>query len=139
MLEPISPFRLDLTYRRVLPLPAGPIGVAVTQTGRPETPRLRVAVGDAELSRGVKQIVTATLERLLGYHTGTAWPHAMAPLSTKDTPQLTLFPGRKIWPRCPSQSASTRFEPAEGMRDDRVGQVDHRGRLGLGGTGGTAG
>ena len=51
-LEPVSPFRLDLTvwtlrrrpdnvvdrwdgttYRRVLPLPAGPVEVAVTQAG----------------------------------------------------------------------------------------------------------
>ena len=80
VLEPMPPFRLDLTvwalrrrpdnivdrwdgqtYHRVLRLPAGPMEVAVTQTGPPETPRLRVAVGDAALSREVKRIVTATL------------------------------------------------------------------------------
>jgi len=73
-LEPISSFRPDLTvwalrrrpdnvvdrwdghtYRRVLPLPAGPMEAAVTQAGPPETPRLRIAVGDAALSREVSR------------------------------------------------------------------------------------
>ena len=100
LLEPISPFRLDLTvwalrrrpdnvvdrwdgetYRRVLPLPAGFAEVAVTQTGPPETPRLRVTVGAAELCREVKQAVTAALERLLGFRTDVA---AFYPVASRD-------------------------------------------------------
>jgi DNA-3-methyladenine glycosylase II len=113
-LKPIPPFRLDLTvwalrrrpdnvvdrwdghtYRRVLPLPAGPMEVAVTQTGPPETPRLRVAVGDAALSREVKQIVTASLERLLGFRTDMA---AFYPLASRDAalgPLAQRFRGMK--------------------------------------------
>ena len=68
VLEPVLPFRLDLTvwalrrrpdnivdrwdgrtYRRVLPLPAGFVEVAVTQSGLPETPQLRVTVGATSL------------------------------------------------------------------------------------------
>jgi DNA-3-methyladenine glycosylase II len=114
VLEPISPFRLDLTvwalrrrpdnvvdrwdghtYRRVLPLPAGPMEIAVTQTGPPETPRLRVAVGDAELSREVKQIVTAALERLLGFRADMA---VFYPLASRDAalgPLAQRFRGMK--------------------------------------------
>jgi len=84
-LEPTSPFRLDLTvwtlrrrpdnavdrwdgqaYRRVLPLPAGPVEVIATQIGPPTAPRLKVSV-DGDLPRsGVKKAVTAALARLLG-------------------------------------------------------------------------
>jgi DNA-3-methyladenine glycosylase II len=84
-LEPIPPFRLDLTaltlrrrpdnaidrwdgttYRRVL-TPAGrPVEVAVVQSGPPETPRLRVTVHGAPLGSDLKQAVAAGLERMLG-------------------------------------------------------------------------
>jgi hypothetical protein len=43
------------TDRRLLPLPAGPMEVAVTQAGPPETPRLRIAVGDAAGCREVSR------------------------------------------------------------------------------------
>ncbi|MGH9695154.1 MAG: DNA-3-methyladenine glycosylase 2 [Bryobacteraceae bacterium] len=85
VLEPLSPFRLDLTvwtlrrrpdnvvdrwdgqtYRRVLPLPVGFADISVTQSGPPEAPRLRVAVGNAARCPEVQQDVTTTLERLLG-------------------------------------------------------------------------
>jgi DNA-3-methyladenine glycosylase II len=84
-LEPVSPFRLDLTawalrrrshnavdrwdgatYRRVLPLPAGPVEVAVTQVAPPEQARLRVAVAGQPASAAVRVAVTAALDRLLG-------------------------------------------------------------------------
>jgi DNA-3-methyladenine glycosylase II len=84
LLEPVPPFRLDLTvwtlrrrpdnlvdrwdgqtYRRVLPLPGGPVEVAVTQTGPPDAPRLR-ATWDGSGRAAVKAAVTAALERLLG-------------------------------------------------------------------------
>ena len=87
LIEPVAPFRLDLTvwtlrrrpdntvdrwdgqtYRRVLPLPAGPVEVAVTQIEPPEAPRLRVSVEGQPLRSSVKAAVASALERLLGLH-----------------------------------------------------------------------
>jgi DNA-3-methyladenine glycosylase II len=84
LLEPVPPFRLDLTawtlrrrpdndidrwdgrtYRRVLPLPDGAVEVAVTQVAPPESPRLR-AVWEGSGRSAVKTAVTAALDRLLG-------------------------------------------------------------------------
>jgi DNA-3-methyladenine glycosylase II len=84
-LEPVPPFRLDLTvwtlrrrpdnavdrwdgqtYRRVLPLPAGPVEVAVTQVRPPGAPQLRVVVGGQPLRSPLKAAVISALERLLG-------------------------------------------------------------------------
>jgi DNA-3-methyladenine glycosylase II len=84
-LEPVPPFRLDLTvwtlrrrpdnavdrwdgqtYRRVLPLPAGPVEVAVTQVGSAAAPRLRVLVEGQSLRSSVRGAVVSALERLLG-------------------------------------------------------------------------
>ena len=81
VLEPIRPFRLDLTvwalrrrpdnavdrwdgqtYRRVLALPAGPVEVALTQIAPPEAAQLQVAVS----GQAPAVVVTAALERLLG-------------------------------------------------------------------------
>jgi DNA-3-methyladenine glycosylase II len=83
-LRPASPFRLDLTvwtlrrrahnvvdrwdgatYRRVLPLPAGPVEVAVEQAS-PEAARLKVVVAGQPISAAVRTAVTTALERLLG-------------------------------------------------------------------------
>ena len=74
VLEPLSPFRLDLTvwtlrrrpdnvvdpwdghtFRRVLPLSVGFAEVSVTQNGTPETPLLRVTVGAAALCPEVQK------------------------------------------------------------------------------------
>lgn len=84
-LEPIPPFRLDLTvwtlrrrshnivdrwdgtiYRRVLSLPAGPVEVAITQSGPPELPRLTVVVAGQPVTAALRAEVTKALERLLG-------------------------------------------------------------------------
>jgi DNA-3-methyladenine glycosylase II len=84
-LEPVPPFRLDLTvwtlrrrpenivdrwdgqtYRRVLPLQDGLVEIAVTQVGLPEAPRLRISVDGQALRSRVKAAVTLALERLLG-------------------------------------------------------------------------
>ena len=81
LLEPVSPFRLDLTvwtlrrrpdnavdrwdgttYRRVLPLPAGPVEVAVTQVAPPEMARLQVVVSGQPLRATMRVAVTAVLE-----------------------------------------------------------------------------
>jgi DNA-3-methyladenine glycosylase II len=91
LLEPVPPFRLDLTvwtlrrrpdnavdrwdgqiYHRVLPLPAGPVEVAVTQVEPAETPQLRVAVEGQPLRAPVKAAVASALERLLGLHINLA-------------------------------------------------------------------
>ena len=114
VLEPVSPFRLDLTvwtlrrrpdnvvdrwdghtYRRVLHLPAGVAEVSVTQRGLPETPRLRVTVGVAALCHEVQQGVTTTLERLLGFRTDVS---AFYPLASRDAalgPLAQRFRGMK--------------------------------------------
>ncbi len=114
VLEPILPFRLDLTvwalrrrpdnvvdrwdgrtYRRVLPLPAGFVEVAVTQSGLPETPQLRVTVGATSLCHEVQQGVTTTLERLLGFRTDVA---DFYPLASRDAalgPLAQRFRGMK--------------------------------------------
>jgi DNA-3-methyladenine glycosylase II len=100
LLEPMAPFRLDLTvwalrrrpnnivdrwdgqtYRRVLSLPDGFAEVAVTQSGTPETPGLRVTVGAAILGPKVRQGVTTTLELLLGFRADLA---AFYPLAARD-------------------------------------------------------
>lgn len=84
-LKPISPFRLDLTawtlrrrpdnvvdrwdgttYRRVLPLPVGPVEIAVIQVASPEAARLKVTVAGQPVSAPVRVAVTTALERLLG-------------------------------------------------------------------------
>src|SRR5437773_8997570 len=84
-LEPVPPFRLDLTvwtlrrrpdnvvdrwdgttYRRVLPLPTGPVEVAVTQVAASAAARLQVTVVGQPLHAAVRTAVTSALERLLG-------------------------------------------------------------------------
>jgi DNA-3-methyladenine glycosylase II len=83
-LKPASPFRLVLTvwtlrrrpdnvvdrwdgttYRRVLPLPAGPVEVAVTQVAPSEAARLKVAVAGQPVNAAIRVAVTTALERLL--------------------------------------------------------------------------
>jgi DNA-3-methyladenine glycosylase II len=85
-LAPVLPFRLDLTawtlrrrahnildrwdgttYRRVLPLPAGPVEVAVMQPTQSKTAKLRVAVIGQPVNPAVQGALTTTLERLLGF------------------------------------------------------------------------
>ncbi len=87
MLEPIPPFRLDLTvwalrrrpdnivdrwdgqtYRRVLVENGKPFEIAVTQFDELEIPQLRVTVTGEVAISDVKTYVTAAVERLLGIH-----------------------------------------------------------------------
>ena len=84
-LNPVAPFDLKLTvwalrrrahnivdrwdggtYRRVLPLPSGPVGVAVTQLASPASARLQVTVTGQPVVDAVRTDVTAALNRLLG-------------------------------------------------------------------------
>jgi DNA-3-methyladenine glycosylase II len=120
LLEPIPPFRLDLTawtlrrrpdnaidrwdgttYRRVLTPAGGPVEVAVVQTGPPESPRLRVMVHGALLSPELKQFVTAALEQLLGFRTDLAAFYRLASRDAELGPLAQRFRGMKP-PRFPS-------------------------------------
>ncbi len=84
-LEPVPPFRLDLTvwtlrrrpdnivdrwdghnYRRLLALVDQPVEVTVAQVGTPKHPRLRVTIRGAELNVAMKKTITTALNRLLG-------------------------------------------------------------------------
>jgi DNA-3-methyladenine glycosylase II len=81
----VPPFRLDLAvwvlrrrpenavdrwdgrcYRRALVLGTSAVEVAVTQSGGPETSRLRVTIAGERTDSAAKPAVTAALERLLG-------------------------------------------------------------------------
>ena len=113
-LEPISPFRLDLTvwalrrrpdnivdrwdgqtYRRVLPFPTGPVEVLVTQTGTSENQRLCVTVGEVALNSEVKGVVTMNLERLLAFRTNIADFYPLASQDASLGPLAQRFRGMK--------------------------------------------
>jgi len=85
-LTPVAPFRLDLTvwvlrrrahnlmdrwdgttYRRVLLIRDRPVEVAVTQSAPPDVPELRVEARGAASGAETGEILTATLNRLLGF------------------------------------------------------------------------
>src|SRR5215211_5253249 len=84
-LEPVPPFRLDLTvwalrrrahnqidlwdgraYQRAILLGDEPVGVEVAQNGRPDAPQLHVTVTHAPGTPLVEAAVTDVLRRLLG-------------------------------------------------------------------------
>lgn len=87
-LDPVSPFRLDLTvwalrrrpdnlvdrwdgetYRRVLVAADDkPFEIAVTQSGPPDAPRLDVSVFCERADEEIKRQVISALERLLGFN-----------------------------------------------------------------------
>ena len=87
VLEPIPPFRLDLTvwtlrrrpdnmidrwdgetYRRVLMEDGKAFEIAVTQLGALDMPRLRVSITGETVSSDTKALATAAVERLVGIH-----------------------------------------------------------------------
>jgi DNA-3-methyladenine glycosylase II len=53
-------------YRRVLTLDQRAVEVSVGQIGRPEAPRLQVSVADTGIHPKDREVLAATLERLLG-------------------------------------------------------------------------
>jgi len=84
-LEPIPPFRLDLTawilcrrpdnlvdrwngqaYYRILMVDGEAIEIAVTQSRSPDTPRLTISLSGIGAGPGIEPRVTTSLERLLG-------------------------------------------------------------------------
>jgi DNA-3-methyladenine glycosylase II len=113
-LETLSPFRLDLTvwtlrrrpdnvvdrwdgttYRRVLPLPTGPVEVAVTQVGPPEAACLNVAVTGRPLRAAGRAGVTTALERLLGPRTDLTEFYQFAAHDRRLGPLARRFRGMK--------------------------------------------
>jgi DNA-3-methyladenine glycosylase II len=87
-LKPLPPFRLDLTvwvlrrridniwdrwdgqtYRRVLVPHEKPLEVAVTQTGPPDTPELKITALGPRLKPEIEGSLTLILERILGLQT----------------------------------------------------------------------
>jgi DNA-3-methyladenine glycosylase II len=119
-LEPVAPFRLDLTvwtlrrrshnlidrwdgeiYRRTLALAEGPRDVAVIQTGPPNVPRLRVTVDGTPIRSREKRAVTLALEQLLGYRIDLAAFYRLASRDANLGPLAQRFRGMKP-PRFPS-------------------------------------
>ena len=113
-LDPLPPFRLDLTvwtlrrrpenvvdrwdgltYRRVLPLPTGIVEVAVNQVGPPESPQLQVTVEGEPLRTSVKSGVTFALEHLLGLRIDLSKFYRMAALDQQLGDLAGRFQGMK--------------------------------------------
>jgi DNA-3-methyladenine glycosylase II len=113
-LTPASPYRLDLTvwtlrrrshnivdrwdgttYRRVLPLPAGSVELAVTQTTSPESPRLTIQVAGQLAGDAVHTAVTAALERLLGLRIDLKEFHQLAAHDGQLGPLAHRFQGMR--------------------------------------------
>ena len=84
-IEPVAPFRLDLTawvlrrraeniidrwdgstYRRVLIAQEHPVEVEIIQTGPPDMPLLQITTTGIKLSSDTKPLVTSVLTRMLG-------------------------------------------------------------------------
>jgi DNA-3-methyladenine glycosylase II len=84
-IEPLAPFRLDLTawalrrrphnaidrwgkstYRRALSIDDGPVALSVTEDGIPEAPRLSARLGARPTDRSSERPVRRALNRLLG-------------------------------------------------------------------------
>jgi DNA-3-methyladenine glycosylase II len=119
-LKPVPPFRLDLAvwvlrrrpenaidrwdgqcYRRALALGSGGVEVAVTQTGPPDTPRLRVVVEGDRTDPSTTPAVTAALERLLGLRVDLTAFEGFAASDHRLGPLAQRFRGMKP-PRFPT-------------------------------------
>jgi DNA-3-methyladenine glycosylase II len=83
------------SYRRVLPLPTGPVEVTVTQTAPLEAARLQVAVAGQPNRTGVRTAVTSALERLLGLRTDLTGFYRLAARDRRLGPLARRFRGMK--------------------------------------------
>ena len=118
--KPFPPFRLDLTvwvlrrradntwdrwdgqtYRRVLVLQEKPLEVAVTQTGPPDNPELKINALGARLKPEIEGPLTPILERILGLQTDLAGFYRLARRDPKLKTLALKFRGMKP-PRYPS-------------------------------------
>jgi DNA-3-methyladenine glycosylase II len=120
MLEPLPPFRLDLTalalrrradntidrwdgrsYRRVLLVSGEPVVIDVAQTGAPETPRLQATLNATTLAANTAACAARELERLLGLRCDLADFYRLAAGDTRLGPLAAALRGFKP-PRFPS-------------------------------------
>jgi DNA-3-methyladenine glycosylase II len=120
VLEPVPPFRLDLTvwalrrrpdntvdrwdgseYRRVLAPGAEPVEVKATQFGPTETPQLQVTVAAPRRRPGLQEAATSALEKLLGLRIDLAGFYRLAAGDARLGPLAGRFRGLKP-PRFPS-------------------------------------
>jgi DNA-3-methyladenine glycosylase II len=116
----VPPFRLDLSvwalrrrpgntvdrwdgtsYRRVLALTDGPVGVSVTRTGGLEAPYLAIALTGASMGRRVEEDVRASIERMLGLRVDLSNFYRMADGDSLIGPLVARFRGLKP-PRFPT-------------------------------------
>lgn len=119
-LDPLPPFRLDLTvwtlrrrldnaidrwdgqtYQRLLALDGEPVEIAVTQAGDPGTSHLRVRLTGPRLSQAAEIAARAALDRLLGLRVDLSAFYAFAAGDTILGPLAQRFRGAKP-PRFPS-------------------------------------
>ncbi|HEX5471471.1 MAG TPA: hypothetical protein VFW73_06275 [Lacipirellulaceae bacterium] len=119
-LEPLAPFRLDLTawtlrrradnridrwdgatYRRVLVIEDQLVEVAVTQVEPPDSPRLRVTVTGADVDSKIKRRVVPLLNRMLGLQVDLSQFYRFAFHQGKLGPLARRFRGMRP-PRFPS-------------------------------------
>lgn len=119
-LEPVAPFRLDLTawtlrrradnqidrwdgvnYRRVLVIEGQPIEIAVTQVRPPDSPRLRVTVTGTDVDSTSKQPVISLLNHMLGLQVDLSAFYRFAAHQAKLGPLARRFRGMRP-PRFPS-------------------------------------
>jgi DNA-3-methyladenine glycosylase II len=120
LLDPIPPFRLDLTvwtlrrrpdnlvdrwdgqtYRRLLALEDEAVEMAVTQSGAPDAPRLHVGLTGARLSPETEEAARAILTRTLGVRIDLSAFYRFAQTDTTLGPLARRFRGVKP-PRFPS-------------------------------------
>lgn len=120
LLNPIPPFRLDLTvwvlrrrpsnvidrwdgqtYRRVLSLNDESVEAAVIQSGPPGSPRLRVTLTARRITVNIKMAAVKSLERLLGLRINLADFYRRAATDTKLGLLVKRFRGMKP-PRFPT-------------------------------------
>ncbi len=119
-LAPVAPFRLDLTawalrrrprnaidrwdgttYRRAVATAGGAVEIAVEQVGSAASPRLRIVATPAGTGRSATSLITATLERALGFRVDLRPFYRMASQDRRLAPLVRTFRGVKP-PRFPS-------------------------------------
>ncbi len=119
-IEPLPPFRLDLTvwalrrrannctdrwdgqvYRRILIVDGEPAEIAVAQVGSAQTPRLCVTIMGSSDASSAKAVVSPTLERLLGLRVALEDFYRLAGGDAALAPLVQRFSGFKP-PRFPT-------------------------------------
>jgi DNA-3-methyladenine glycosylase II len=119
-LQPVPPFRLDLTvwtlrrresnlidrwdgqtYRRVLVLKDSPVEVAITQGGLPNVAQLYVTLNGSHIFPEAKALTIQSLERLLGFRIDLTRFYRLSATDDKLSPLVERFRGAKP-PRFPT-------------------------------------